>query len=270
MALLETSRRQAARGGGSVLNAPPGHLLSLAMVRELSGGSRMPAAVSGLRWLTIEGAGGQFSYGASIPEHLPERMREVLPATHALMRELLDFPAPTAALVEGRCLGRRVRAGALLRRHHRDRHGHLRFARDPAGGVPAGGRGVAAGARRRDQGRRAIDHRRQQLAGEYWHQAGLVSVVPEPLRCTEAARAWFAAIWRRVGGGAVACRAGRAGGVAPAVERAIEEGERAISRSCWRRPMPSKASAPGWRGACRSGTSSHLPGGVSWCRAGVA
>jgi cyclohexa-1,5-dienecarbonyl-CoA hydratase len=89
-----------------VIDAPPGNLLSLAMVRALD--AAIAAAAShgpGLRWLTIEGAGHQFSYGASIPEHLPEPMREVLPATHRMLRRLLAFPAPTAALVEGRCLG---------------------------------------------------------------------------------------------------------------------------------------------------------------------
>lgn len=88
-----------------VLAAPPGNLLSLAMVHALEREVAAAAEVPRLRWLTVEGAGGQFSYGAAIPEHLPAPMREVLPATHRLVRRLLAFPSPTAALVEGRCLG---------------------------------------------------------------------------------------------------------------------------------------------------------------------
>lgn len=87
------------------LEAPPGNLLTLAMVQRLCEALHLAAVVPDLRWLTLEGAGGQFCYGAAIPEHLPEPIRTVLPATHAMVRQLLAFPAPTAALVEGRCLG---------------------------------------------------------------------------------------------------------------------------------------------------------------------
>ena len=87
------------------LDAPPGHLLSLVMVQALAGAVQTARDRRGLRWVTVEGSGGEFSYGASIPEHLPESMPEVLAATHRLMRSWLDLPVPTAALVEGRCLG---------------------------------------------------------------------------------------------------------------------------------------------------------------------
>jgi cyclohexa-1,5-dienecarbonyl-CoA hydratase len=58
-----------------------------------------------LKLLTIEGAGADFSFGASIPEHAPGQIERVLPQAHALIYALLDFPAPTAAIVRGRCLG---------------------------------------------------------------------------------------------------------------------------------------------------------------------
>ena len=58
-----------------------------------------------LKLLTIEGAGTDFSFGASIPEHAPGEIGRVLPEAHALIYALLDFPAPTAAIVRGRCLG---------------------------------------------------------------------------------------------------------------------------------------------------------------------
>lgn len=88
-----------------VMDSPPGNLLSLAMVRALDASLDAVADLPQLRWLTIEGAGGQFCYGARIQEHRPDPMREVLPATHALLRRWLSWPVPTAALVEGRCLG---------------------------------------------------------------------------------------------------------------------------------------------------------------------
>ena len=58
-----------------------------------------------LKLITIEGAGADFSFGASIPEHAPDEIARVLPEMHALVYDLLDAPAPTAAVVRGRCLG---------------------------------------------------------------------------------------------------------------------------------------------------------------------
>jgi cyclohexa-1,5-dienecarbonyl-CoA hydratase len=88
-----------------VLDAPRGNLLSLAMVRAIGTALDRVVERQGLRWLTVEGAGGEFSFGAKIQEHLPDPIRRVLPETHALVRRWLSLPVPTAALVEGRCLG---------------------------------------------------------------------------------------------------------------------------------------------------------------------
>jgi len=86
-----------------VLDRPRGNLLSRQMVRALR--DTLVDVPRPLKWLTIEGAGGDFSFGAVIQEHLPGDMEAVLPETHALLRDLLAFPAATAALVQGRCLG---------------------------------------------------------------------------------------------------------------------------------------------------------------------
>lgn len=88
-----------------VLNAPPGNLLTLAMTRALSEALSRAARSDGLKWLTIEGAGAEFSFGAKIQEHTPELMPAVLPAFCALAGQLLRFPAATGAIVRGRCLG---------------------------------------------------------------------------------------------------------------------------------------------------------------------
>jgi cyclohexa-1,5-dienecarbonyl-CoA hydratase len=58
-----------------------------------------------LKLVTIEGTGDDFSFGASIPEHAPDQIGQVLPRMHQLIEDLLDLPAPTAAIVRGRCLG---------------------------------------------------------------------------------------------------------------------------------------------------------------------
>jgi cyclohexa-1,5-dienecarbonyl-CoA hydratase len=96
------------RGGAwvrVVLAEPPGNLLSRALVGALRERIAAVRERSGLKWLTLESALRDFSFGASIPEHLPEEMPDVLPQAHALLKDLLACPCPTAALVCGRCLG---------------------------------------------------------------------------------------------------------------------------------------------------------------------
>ncbi len=88
-----------------VLDQPKGNIVSRAMIADLATALATVAATPSIKLVTIEGAGDHFSYGASVEEHRPELIREVLPELHALVRALLAAPAPTAALVRGRCLG---------------------------------------------------------------------------------------------------------------------------------------------------------------------
>src|SRR5688500_15994203 len=58
-----------------------------------------------LKLVTIEGAGDHFSFGASIPEHVPQLIEQSLTEMHGLITDLIELPAVTAAIVRGRCLG---------------------------------------------------------------------------------------------------------------------------------------------------------------------
>ena len=94
------------RGGAwlrIVLDRPPGNLLSIEMVRALA--ETLDAHSARRKWVTFEGAGDDFCFGAMIQEHVRGPMEQVLPETHALIRRILALGAPTAALVRGRCLG---------------------------------------------------------------------------------------------------------------------------------------------------------------------
>jgi len=173
-----------------VLEEAPGNLLSLAMVRALDAALDGIAGARHLRWLTLEGAGGQFCYGARIQEHRPEPMREVLPATHALLRRWLSLPVPTAALVEGRCLGGGFELALctddiLASANATFGLPEVRLAAFPP--MAALVLPLRVGASRAS---RAIVTGSPQSA-EYWHQAGLVSVVPPDHALLDAARAWF-------------------------------------------------------------------------------
>ena len=83
----------------------PGNLLTGEIVGQLHAALTDLTEFPHLRLVTLEGAGADFSFGASIPEHAPDAIARVLPPTHALIAALLDVPAPTAAVVRGRCLG---------------------------------------------------------------------------------------------------------------------------------------------------------------------
>jgi cyclohexa-1,5-dienecarbonyl-CoA hydratase len=211
-------------GGGwrrLVLDAPPGHILTLEVVRQLIAAVDDAQSTRGLRWLTIEGTGGQFSYGASIPEHVPALMRDLLPSVHALFRAVLAFPAPTAALVDGRCLGGGFELALCCDDIIATAAASFGLPEIKLGAFPPAGAAllpIRVGASRAS---RAIVTGDSQPAA-YWHDAGLVSLVPESLTLEAAARGWFERHLATLSAEALAHAALAAREVwRPAVERAI-------------------------------------------------
>ena len=95
-------------GGGRAaieLFHPTGNIVTAAMVEELSAALASLGGDARVKLITIEGRGADFSFGASIPEHAPDRIGDVLPKMHRLIVDMLECPAATAAIVRGRCLG---------------------------------------------------------------------------------------------------------------------------------------------------------------------
>jgi cyclohexa-1,5-dienecarbonyl-CoA hydratase len=84
---------------------PKGNVITDDMVSALGQALESVAENPHLKLITIEGAGSDFSFGASVPEHAPGAIERVLPRMHALVAQMLDAPAVTAAIVRGRCLG---------------------------------------------------------------------------------------------------------------------------------------------------------------------
>jgi cyclohexa-1,5-dienecarbonyl-CoA hydratase len=84
---------------------PKGNIITAEMVAALTQALEPLSHDEHLKLITIEGAGPDFSFGASVPEHAPGQIERVLPEMHALVYALLDVPIPTAAIVRGRCLG---------------------------------------------------------------------------------------------------------------------------------------------------------------------
>jgi cyclohexa-1,5-dienecarbonyl-CoA hydratase len=87
------------------MSNPKGNIITADLIAALRAALEDLATERHLRLVTLEGAGSDFSFGSSIEEHRPGEIDRVLPEMHALIFDLLALPAPTAALVQGRCLG---------------------------------------------------------------------------------------------------------------------------------------------------------------------
>ena len=182
-----------ARGGAwrrIVLGGSRGNLLSMDLIRAL--GERLHALESerGIKWLTIEGSGGEFSYGARIQEHVPEMMTTVLPETHRLIKQLLAFPAPSAALVEGRCLGGAFELALACDDILATNDATFGLPEIRLGAFPPAAAALLPLRVGASRATRAIVTGQTRDAS-YWHDAGLLSMVSPQSSLLDAATAWF-------------------------------------------------------------------------------
>jgi cyclohexa-1,5-dienecarbonyl-CoA hydratase len=88
-----------------VLAAPKANIVDQAMMAELDSAFDQLAARRELKAIVLAGEGSNFSFGASVQEHLPEQISATLTRLHALLRRIAEAPAPTIAAVRGQCLG---------------------------------------------------------------------------------------------------------------------------------------------------------------------
>ena len=88
-----------------VLDQPKGNIVTADVIGELRGALAPGRLRSGVKLITLEAAGPNFSYGASVEEHVADRIGPVLAALNGAVLDLLRVPVPTLAVVRGRCLG---------------------------------------------------------------------------------------------------------------------------------------------------------------------
>ncbi len=88
-----------------VLNSPPANILTSKMMDEISDCLKVQQKVSDKKLIVLSGEGKNFSYGASVKEHLPEFVGDMLPKFHKFIGEILACRIPTLAKVSGSCLG---------------------------------------------------------------------------------------------------------------------------------------------------------------------
>jgi cyclohexa-1,5-dienecarbonyl-CoA hydratase len=87
------------------LDKPPGNVIDIALCGELGPAIEAAAAAADGKVLVLRGAGKHFSFGASVEEHLPDRAPAMLAALGGVIRQLIRFPYPSVAGVQGSCLG---------------------------------------------------------------------------------------------------------------------------------------------------------------------
>ena len=87
------------------LARPKANLVDAEMIAALSGALAAHRGMTGLRSVLIAAEGPHFSFGASVEEHLPQACAAMLASLHALVLEMLDYPAPIEVAVRGQCLG---------------------------------------------------------------------------------------------------------------------------------------------------------------------
>jgi cyclohexa-1,5-dienecarbonyl-CoA hydratase len=82
---------------GNIIDGP-----TMAALRSVCADAR---SASRLRAICLEGNGADFSFGASVQEHLPNRVSRMLEDFRHLILDLLDTHVVLLAAVRGQCLG---------------------------------------------------------------------------------------------------------------------------------------------------------------------
>ncbi|GIL06798.1 MAG: enoyl-CoA hydratase [Betaproteobacteria bacterium] len=87
------------------LARPRANIVDAAMIAALDGALLAHRANNKLRGVLLDAEGPNFSFGASVEEHLPTQCAQMLASLHALIVAMIEFPAPILVAVRGQCLG---------------------------------------------------------------------------------------------------------------------------------------------------------------------
>jgi cyclohexa-1,5-dienecarbonyl-CoA hydratase len=87
------------------LTRPKANIVDLEMIEALHVTLREQKANPKLLAVIFDHEGPHFGFGASIQEHLPAQVDELVTKLHKMIKELLAFPVPVMMLVRGQCVG---------------------------------------------------------------------------------------------------------------------------------------------------------------------
>ncbi len=87
------------------LARPKPNIIDAEMINALSAALTSHAADERLMAVVLGAEGPHFSFGASVEEHLPDQCAAMLKKINALVMQMLEYPVPIVAAVQGQCLG---------------------------------------------------------------------------------------------------------------------------------------------------------------------
>ena len=87
------------------LATPKANIVDIAMIEAFEATMQQHEVSNRLMCIIIDHEGPHFGYGASIPEHLPDQVDELVTKLHRMIKRMLAFPVPIIVLVRGQCLG---------------------------------------------------------------------------------------------------------------------------------------------------------------------
>ncbi len=98
------------------LNRPKGNIIDSEMVARLKLHIQTKCTEPSVKAVILTGAGPNFSFGASVEEHLPATVAEMLRDLHGLLRTMFNSGVPFVAAIEGYCLGGGLELAAFCHR----------------------------------------------------------------------------------------------------------------------------------------------------------
>ena len=87
------------------LAKPKANIIDAAMIDALSGALESHSTDLRMMAVVLDAEGPNFSFGASVEEHLPGQCAGMLKKLHALITQMIEYPVPIIAAVHGQCLG---------------------------------------------------------------------------------------------------------------------------------------------------------------------
>ncbi|MBT7767967.1 MAG: enoyl-CoA hydratase/isomerase family protein, partial [Bdellovibrionales bacterium] len=87
------------------LGPPPANIICAALIKELLSALEEIPTDPQKKMIILTGLGKHFSFGASVEEHAPGAVDDMLPQFHLLIERMLAMPLPLMAKVKGAALG---------------------------------------------------------------------------------------------------------------------------------------------------------------------
>jgi len=87
------------------LSRPKANIVDAEMIAALHKALVEGSSDSHIRAVLIDHEGPHFSFGASVPEHMPDQCAAMLKGLHALVLAMVEYPVPILVSVRGQCLG---------------------------------------------------------------------------------------------------------------------------------------------------------------------